>query len=164
RGREVDLFTAPSHYYAKTMQRRMGIPEEKMNVIYNGINLEGLGPPTTRPTPPVIGYFARMCREKGLDTLVDAYVLLRRRNRVHGVRLKIGGGCGPADESFVTEQEDKLEAEGLINDVEFRPNLSRQAKASFLQSLSVFSVPALYGEAFGLYLAEAWACGLPVVQ
>jgi glycosyltransferase involved in cell wall biosynthesis len=112
----------------------------------------------------VIGYFARMCREKGLDTLVEAYLRLRRRNKVPGVRLKIGGGCGPADEPFVTELQAKLEAEGLIEEVEFRPNLSRQGKVSLLQSLSVFSVPALYGEAFGLYLVEAWACGLPVVQ
>ena len=164
RGQEVDLFIAPSNYYAKTMQRRMAIPDEKMSVVYNGINLEGFGPPLTRPTPPVIGYFARMCREKGLDTLVDAYLRLRRRNRVPATRLKIGGGCGPADEPFVAELQAKLEAEGLINDVEFRPNLSRQGKASFLQSLSVFSVPALYGEAFGLYLVEAWASGIPVVQ
>jgi glycosyltransferase involved in cell wall biosynthesis len=28
----------------------------------------------------------------------------------------------------------------------------------------VFSVPATYGESFGLYLLEAWAMGLPVVQ
>ena len=33
-----------------------------------------------------------------------------------------------------------------------------------MKSLSVFSVPALYGEAFGLYLVEAWAAGVPVVQ
>jgi glycosyltransferase involved in cell wall biosynthesis len=26
------------------------------------------------------------------------------------------------------------------------------------------TVPATYGEAFGLYIVEAWACGVPVVQ
>jgi glycosyltransferase involved in cell wall biosynthesis len=48
--------------------------------------------------------------------------------------------------------------------VAFLPNISREKKQEFLQSLSVFSVPARYGEAFGLYLLEAWATGLPVVQ
>jgi glycosyltransferase involved in cell wall biosynthesis len=33
-----------------------------------------------------------------------------------------------------------------------------------LKLLTVFSVPALYGEAFGLYLIEAMAAGVPVVQ
>jgi glycosyltransferase involved in cell wall biosynthesis len=34
----------------------------------------------------------------------------------------------------------------------------------FLRTLSVFSVPATYGEAFGLYLIESLAAGVPVVQ
>jgi glycosyltransferase involved in cell wall biosynthesis len=34
----------------------------------------------------------------------------------------------------------------------------------FCAGLTVFSVPALYGEAFGLYLIEALAAGVPVVQ
>jgi len=33
-----------------------------------------------------------------------------------------------------------------------------------LAGLSVFSVPAIYPEAFGLYVIEAMACGVPVVQ
>lgn len=164
RAREVDLFVAPSKYYGKLMQDRLRLPAAKMRVAYNGINLEGFAPAEQRPNPPVVGYFARMCREKGLDTLVEAYMILRQRNKVPGLRLKVGGGCGPADESFVTELEDKLEAAGFLTEAEFRPNLSRQAKQEFLRSISVFSVPALYGEAFGLYLLEAWACGLPVVQ
>jgi glycosyltransferase involved in cell wall biosynthesis len=48
--------------------------------------------------------------------------------------------------------------------VEFHPNLDKGAKQAFMNSLSVFSVPALYGEAFGLYVIEAWAAGVPVVQ
>lgn len=164
RARDVDMFIAPSNYYGRHMQQRIQIPDAKLSVVYNGINLEGFEPPDTPPTAPTIGYFARMCPEKGLDTLVDAYISLRRRNTVPGLRLKAGGGCGPADQEFVTELQRKLEAAGFVGEVEFRPNLSREAKQEFLRSITVFSVPALYGEAFGLYLIEAWACGVPVVQ
>jgi glycosyltransferase involved in cell wall biosynthesis len=48
--------------------------------------------------------------------------------------------------------------------VEFFPNVSREEKQQFFRKLSIFSVPALYGEAFGLYLIEAWASGVPAVQ
>jgi glycosyltransferase involved in cell wall biosynthesis len=48
--------------------------------------------------------------------------------------------------------------------VEFHPNVDRAAKLAFLRSLSVFSVPARYGEAFGLYVLEAMAAGVPVVM
>ena len=48
--------------------------------------------------------------------------------------------------------------------MEFHPNLDRADKLEFLRSLSVFSVPARYGEAFGLYVIEAMAAGVPVVQ
>jgi glycosyltransferase involved in cell wall biosynthesis len=56
-----------------------------------------------------------------------------------------------------------LEANGFLAEAEFHPNLSRAAKQAFYRRLTVFSVPALYGEAFGLYVIEALASGIPVV-
>ena len=46
----------------------------------------------------------------------------------------------------------------------WHPNLTREEKIAFLRELTVFSVPAIYEEAFGLYVIEAMACGVPVVQ
>jgi glycosyltransferase involved in cell wall biosynthesis len=105
-----------------------------------------------------------MCPEKGLDTLVEAYSLLRQRGRVGQLKLRVGGSCGPADGAFVDALRERLQASGLLGDAEFHPNLDRTGKLEFLRSLSVFSVPALYGEAFGLYVIEALAAGVPVVQ
>jgi glycosyltransferase involved in cell wall biosynthesis len=42
--------------------------------------------------------------------------------------------------------------------------VSREEKVRFLKSLDVFSVPATSSEAFGLYVIEALAAGVPVVQ
>jgi glycosyltransferase involved in cell wall biosynthesis len=105
-----------------------------------------------------------MCREKGLDTLVEAYILLRQRDRIKNLKLHIGGGCGPGDEPFVAELRKRLASANVLQDVQFSPNIDRSAKQDFLRKLSVFSVPALYGEAFGLYVIEALASGVPVVQ
>jgi glycosyltransferase involved in cell wall biosynthesis len=112
----------------------------------------------------VLGFFARMCREKGLDTLVSAFIALRKRGRVTNLKLRIGGSCGPADEPLVNELRQVLNKEGLADEVDFHPNLDRAAKLAFFHTLTVFSVPAVYGEAFGLYLIEAMAAGVPVVQ
>jgi glycosyltransferase involved in cell wall biosynthesis len=99
-----------------------------------------------------------------MDTLVDAYLLLRKDPKNAVVPLRLGGSCGPADEPFVQAQLQKLKSAGVSQEVEVHPNLSRDQKIAFLKSLSVFSVPAKYGEAFGLYVVEAMAAGVPVVQ
>jgi glycosyltransferase involved in cell wall biosynthesis len=141
---------------------------KNVRVIANGIELEGyprdLGEFREAPSVPVLGFLARMCREKGLDLAVEAFIRLRKRGRVPGLRLKIGGSLSRADEPFVRTQRARLRESGLDGAAEFHPNLSREQKIDFLKSLTVFSVPAVYGEAFGLYVIEAMAAGVPVVQ
>ena len=178
---DVDLFVAPSRYFGDLMRERLGVPADRVRVVHNGINLDGYAaangastvedriglPPSplaTRHSPPALGFFARMCREKGLDTLVEAYILLRQRGRVGPLKLRVGGSCGPADAAFVDSLRERLQTAGLLSDVEFHSNPDRASKLALLRSLSVFSVPALYGEAFGLYVIEALAAGTPVVQ
>ncbi len=166
---EVDLFIAPSRYFGELMARRLSLPPERVRVVYNGISLDGIEirnpkPGSRTPSAPVLGFFARMCKEKGLDTLVEAYIHLKNRNTVPRLKLHIGGSCGPADEPFVKELRRRLAAAGYIGEVGFFPNLSRAEKLDFLGALSVFSVPASYGEAFGLYVIEAMAASVPVVQ
>jgi glycosyltransferase involved in cell wall biosynthesis len=166
RARELAGFVAPSRYFGDLMARRLSLEPSRVHVVHNGIDLDGYSSNNTAPLnqPPAIGAFARMCPEKGLDIVIEAYRLLRRRNRVGSVRLRIGGSCGPADLPFVAKQKNRLQQAGLLGEVDFCPNLSRAEKIQFLQSLTVFSVPARSGEAFGLYVIEAWAAGVPVVQ
>ena len=170
RAADIDLFIAPSHYFAGRMRERLGLPPQRVRVIYNGIKLDDYGEPESRKPrtragePPVLGYFARMCPEKGLDTLVEAFILLKKEEQNKELRLRVGGSLGPADEPFVNSLRTKLEAQGLGGQAEFCPNLELSAKQDFYRSLTVMSVPALYGEAFGLYIIEALASGVPVVQ
>lgn len=159
----TDAVIAVSQYYADLMKRKVG-NQEKFHVVLNGISLEGYSGTRNEPTERTIGYLARMYQDKGLHTLIDAFIQLRKDNEYNDVKLKIAGVVLPQDETFVNEQKNKLLKAGLINDVSFHPNISREEKIQFLESLMVFSVPALYGEAFGLYVLEALAAGVPVVQ
>jgi glycosyltransferase involved in cell wall biosynthesis len=164
RCREVDLFIAPSRYFADLMARRLHIPDEKLRVIYNGIQLDGWTPATTPVNPPVLGFFARMCQEKGLHTVVDTFIELKKRNKIAQLKLHVGGAMGPSDEPFVNDLKLRLQGHGLLGDVTFFSNVTKEQKQQFFRRISVCTVPAMYGEAFGLYLLESWAAGVPVVQ
>jgi glycosyltransferase involved in cell wall biosynthesis len=161
---EVDTFIAPSHYFAELMTKRLDLRPERVKVVYNGIRLDGYEPAAAEPNPPTLGFFARMCKEKGLDTLIAAFIHIRTKGLVPNLRLKVGGAMGPSDEPFVAKLKEELRAMNLLSEVEFHPNLDKAAKQAFMKTLSVLSVPALYGEAFGLYIIEAWASGVPVIQ
>jgi glycosyltransferase involved in cell wall biosynthesis len=163
----VDVFVSPSRYYADFMAGRLKIASDKMKVVPNGISLAGYDETAAiglKPGPPVLGYFARMCREKGLDQLVGAFVRLKKRSGLGDLKLRIGGSCGPVDQVVVDEMRATLARNNILGDVEFCPNLSHAAKVEFLRSLNVFCVPARHPEAFGLYVIEALAAGVPVVQ
>jgi len=164
RAKDIDCFIAPSRFYANKMIERLGLSADKMRVIHNGINLDGYEPSKHPPDSPVLGFFSRMCRDKGLDSVVDAFIAMKKNNRIPNLKLSVGGGCGPGDEPFVNELRDKLHAKALLGDVDFHPNLSREEKQEFLRALSVLSVPAQFGESFGFYVIEAMAAGVPVVQ
>ena len=164
RAQEIDRFIAPSTFYAERMRDKLNLPGERVAVIHNGINHDGYSTERVAPNPPVVGFFSRMCKDKGLDTLVDAFIKMKQDNHIPQLRLKIGGGCGPGDEPFVERLRERLHAKALLGDVEFHPNLNREEKQAFLKSLSVLSVPAQFGESFGFYVIEAMAAGVPVVQ
>ena len=162
RAADVVRFVAPSRYYNALMQERLRLAPEKIAVIYNGMDLDGFAPAGARPEFPTVGFLARMCRDKGLDTLVEAFI--RLAPRVPHARLKIGGTLTDADRAFVTDLTARLEQAGIVNAVKFLPNLTHAEKQQFLRGLTVVSVPTPRGEAFGLFVIESLASGVAVVQ
>jgi glycosyltransferase involved in cell wall biosynthesis len=170
RAREVDGWIAPTRYFADRMIHRLGLPADRVRVAKSGISLEGYRDLPSRSdggfrgSTPTLGFFARMCPEKGLDTVVEAFIELRQQERFSTLRLKVGGGCGPGDQAFVETLRRRLAEAGLAEATSFHPNLSRNEKVSFLASVDVLSVPSRFSEAFGLFVVEALAAGTPVVQ
>ena len=168
RARDVDLFLPVSDYYGRRMRERLALAPERVRVVLNGIDLAGYekeeNEPDERERELTVGYFARIAPEKGLGTLIDAFQLLRARWRGPELRLRVAGDVAPQDAAFARQVRQHVRASGLAHAVEFVECPDRADKIAFLLKLKVLSVPATYGESFGLYVLEALAAGTPVVQ
>ena len=143
----------------------LGIPREKMRLVPLGINLDGYSPrPQARQEPFTIGYLARIAPEKGLHVLADAYRRLRTRPGIGASRFVAAGYLAPEHRAYLDGIVRDLNAWGIESQFEYRGEVDRTQKIEFLRSLDVFSVPATYEEPKGLFLLEAMASGVPVVQ
>jgi glycosyltransferase involved in cell wall biosynthesis len=170
--RDFAGFIATSHYYADFMAHYLDLPRDKIHVIHPGLNLKGYGAaagafPSMNGQAIVerkatIGYLARICPEKGLHNLVEAFRLLKQTNSQ--CRLRISGWLGGNNRSYFDDLMQKLAAWGLAGDVEHIETPDHASKVRFLESIDVLSVPTSYREPKGLYVLEALASGVPVVQ
>ncbi len=160
----VDAFIAVSKYYAKLMQNRLSIGQDRMHVVPTGIQPHRYDSNRAAPNVPTIGYLSRMCPDRGLDTLVDAFVILKAKHGLKDARLRIAGGATLGDKPFVDQIKKDLQRQGLLEDVEFLPDFDWPDRANFLKSLSLLCVPEKHPVAGGIYVLEAWAAGLPVVE
>ena len=164
RAGDIDAFIAVSKYYSDVMQQRLKIAPERMHLVYMGISLDEYELKQTEPEVPTIGFLSRMCPDKGLDTLVDAFILLKKNEKLKNAKLRITGGKMSNDEKFLNRIRHQLNSCGLIDDVEFISDFDNITKSDFLRTLSVLSVPEKQPVAYGLYVLEALATGVPVVK
>ena len=161
----VDAFLAVSQYYYDYMPGYLGIPQSKIRLGRLGINHQDFSTRASRPNVPfTVGYFARVAPEKGLHILVEAYKRMRKRPGSEGSRLLAAGYLPPEHQDYLDTARQVLDKAGLGGEFEYRGELDRAAKVAFFHELDVLSVPTTYKEPKGLFLMEAMASGVPVVQ
>jgi len=178
RAGDADGFLAPSIGYAERMAGILGVAPERIHVVPLGINLDGYGDAagqggagTARwsdggPEPFTVGYLARQCPEKGLHLLVEAFKLLTAgwASDRPPPRLAVAGWIGPRDRAWVEGLRGELAAAGLADRAEMGGEVDRAGKLALLAHLDVLSVPTVYRESKGLFVLEALAAGVPVVE
>src|SRR5262249_13314655 len=128
-----------------------------------GVPAQRVAEPRTEP-PFTVGYLARVSPEKGLLALAEAYVRLRKMPSAPPCRLRAAGWLGPEHPPYLAQVRRPLSAAGRDGEFEYVESPDHAGKARFLQSLDVLSVPTTYPEPKGLYVLEALANGVPVVQ
>ena len=161
---EVDRFIAVSDYYVPTMARLLGIGEERIDVVPLGINLAGYERRQASTGEFTVGYFARVAPEKGLHLLAEAYPRFRRRTSGARVRLAAAGYLSRAHHEYLDGIKRRLDQAGVGGEFTYHGAVDRDGKLAFLRTLDVMSVPAPYDEPKGVFVLEAMASGVPVVQ
>jgi glycosyltransferase involved in cell wall biosynthesis len=161
--RQVDGFIVHSRFYAEYMAGYLGIPTDQFHQLPLAIDCRGhSGQPRARGNVATIGYFARIAPEKGLKELAQAAVLLNQRRQ--DFRVTVGGYLPKQHQDYLYSQVWNI-AEELGDRFQYvgSPDLLPE-KVALLSSYDVLSVPTPYPEPKGLYVLEAWANGIPVVQ
>ncbi|MFQ5676361.1 MAG: glycosyltransferase family 4 protein [bacterium] len=166
RAKDADGFIATGSYYAGFMRDYLQVNSEKMHAVDLGINLEGHGNGDLRLKTDsfVIGYLARVCPEKGLHLLIEAFHKLWKKAGPDRIHLKIAGYLGKKDRAYFKKLQQQIADWNMQEAVEYIGEVDRLSKIVFLNSLDVLSVPTVYVESKGIFVLEALANGVPVVQ
>jgi glycosyltransferase involved in cell wall biosynthesis len=160
-GRIITDVIANSEETKRTLLARNSdlFPSEKVNVIYNGIDLDQFDrvkPRELRNAKNVgitIGTVGRLEPEKNHQSLIHICKILLKKGVQ--VRLVIAGKG-----SLEQELKRLAEAEGISENVEFPGFID--PIPDFLNNIDIFVLPSLY-EGFGYVKIEAMACRKPVV-
>jgi glycosyltransferase involved in cell wall biosynthesis len=134
-----------------------GISEDKLRVIYNGIDTDifSPSPKVNRLENRLLVVISRDTAVKGLRYMLEALAILRQK---HNLELIV-----------VAKETDNITTQKLISNlgirdyVKFIDEIDTDELVNQYRLASVVVIPSIY-EGFGLPAAEAMACGVPVVS
>ena len=164
---KADLVVAVSESTKQDLVRFFSVPEEKVRVVYPAIDDD------YRPVDDValvhnfrsshglpdryLLYLGTLEPRKNLLTLVEAFAHLRARDD-DVPQLVIAGAKGWYFDSLI----ERVRALGLSQHVTFTGYVSRDEQRLWYAGAELFIYPSVF-EGFGLPVAEALACGTPVI-
>ncbi len=156
----ADLVMVTSRYCAAVAQREYGVPEERLAVVPEPIDLDAWDELFARAarrdaSGGVVLSVARMYRRKRIEDLLRAAAISRDRSVAAQVRIVGRGPEWPAIERLHVEL-------GLGDSVQFLGDVSRERLAEEYVNADVFCLPSVQ-EGFGIVFLEAMAAGLPVL-
>lgn len=129
----------------------------KIEVIANGIEVDKIAMKTDWKRKKKILFLSRMHVKKGIDFLIEAVGKLKEEMQGYQVII-----AGEGDENYITQLKKKAEANGVSSLFNFCGGVYGDTKWELFREADLFVLPT-YSENFGIVVAEALACGTPVI-
>ncbi len=147
---KVSKWIAISHAQ-KALHVEMGIPADRIEVIYHFYEKKRLPP---KPTPNGNALFiGRLSPEKGVAQLLEAWKILGRKDKQ---LMIVGEGPElPKLQAYVQQHR--------LSNVIFTGFLSGSAQAAVWAQAAFSVVPSIWEEPFGMVVLESWANARPVI-
>jgi len=133
------------------------VPEDKLRVIYNGIDTDIFSPSQTvkRLENRLLAVISRDTAVKGLRYMLEALAILRQK---HDLELVV---VAKGTDNRATQK--LISTLGIKDYVKFIDEIATVELVNQYRLASIVIVPSVY-EGFGLPAAEAMACGAPTVS
>jgi len=157
-GRRADRVITVSECSAREIERLMGIPANRIRVVYNGVDTdvfksdEGL---PKKKSNSLIFVGNTEDRKKGIKYLLQAIKMLENECPV---KLTIIDGGAP-ETQYVPALMQQINLNGRVT---FARRLSGEDLVKWYAAADLAIVPSMF-EGFGLPAAEAMACEVPVI-
>lgn len=158
---------AISNPVAQHLLEDFKLSQERVRVIYNGVDFENLYQRFQKHNPffvrkeygipceaPVVGIIARLVEDKGHEYLFRAVKNLEKEFPDLQLLVVGDGRCRFPLSNLAREL-------GLSRRIYFTGNLQDVSKP--LAAMDIFALPAVWREGFGLSIVEAMACGKPII-
>lgn len=154
----------PSHVVKEELRKAYpALNPDNITPIYNGINFKTFHPDLDTNIikdryglkGPVLLYLGRIAKYKGIEHILKAYQTLS--SEIDGLSLIVAGS--PTDRMKSTVKTWQNENPTVI----FSGSLPEEEVPLYYRAADCFVTYSYAGEGFGLTLAEAMACGTPVV-
>lgn len=149
---------ATSQEEAKNI-RKLGF-SNPIAIIPNGINLNEFKfkKPKKNKTLKSVLYLSRIHPIKGIENLINAWKQLDSNLKINWQLKIIGNG----EESYINSLNKLIQQYDLENSVKLVGPLYGNDKIEEIQKADLFVLPS-FSENFGIVVAEALACGVPVI-
>lgn len=149
---QADLITVPSSFSARSFSRR-GVPQSKLRVLPYGVDLESFHPDGQPDSTTFDVLFAGgACLRKGVPYLLQAFQKLQ-----HPCKRLWFAGAFPR--GLMTQMQ---QSELWSENIHLLGHLDRDALRQRMSRSHVLVLPSIE-DGFGLVMAQAMACGCPVI-
>jgi len=143
--------------------KHLAIPEERISVVYEGIDHRLFKPTSRRMVDyPYVLFVGSEHPRKNFARLLRAFFKLKSERRFKDLKLLKVGKAGGSEADFRKHTLQVINELNIPRDVVFTDYVAEEDLPAYYSGAECFILPSLY-EGFGLPPLEAMACGCPVI-